>query len=48
MLTIATDKMTSIFHVHNWIQYFFSVCNYAIANNNHDFELDKEVSFILN
>jgi len=37
----------NLFHVHNWIQFFISMYNETIANNNH-FELEKEVSIILN
>ncbi|MDR4510402.1 MAG: hypothetical protein MRJ93_01695 [Nitrososphaeraceae archaeon] len=37
----------NLFHVHNWIQFFISMYNDTIANNNH-FELDKEVDIILN
>ena len=37
----------NLFHVYNWIQFFVSMYNDTIANNNH-FELEKEVSIILN
>ncbi|MDR4512517.1 MAG: DDE-type integrase/transposase/recombinase [Nitrososphaeraceae archaeon] len=37
----------NLFHVHNWIQFFVSMYNDTIANNNH-FELEKEVNIILN
>ena len=37
----------NLFHVHNWIQFFVSMYNDTIANNNYDFEL-KEVDIILN
>ena len=32
----------NLFHVYNWIQFFFvSMYNDTIANNNNDFELDE-------
>ena len=31
----------NLFHVHNWIQFFVSMYNDTIANNNYDFELDE-------
>ena len=37
----------NLLHVHNWIQFFVSLYNYTIANNNYDFELE-EVNIILN
>ena len=37
----------NLFHVHNWIQFFVSMYNDTITNNNYDFEL-KEVNIILN
>ncbi|MDR4511263.1 MAG: hypothetical protein MRJ93_06100 [Nitrososphaeraceae archaeon] len=37
----------NLFHVHNWIQLCVSMYNDTISNNNH-FELEKEVSIILN
>ena len=37
----------NLFHVHNWIQFFVSMYNDTIANNNYDFELE-EVKIILN
>jgi putative transposase len=37
----------NLFHVHNWIQFFVSMYNDTIANNNNDFDLEK-VSIILN
>ena len=37
----------NLFHVHNWIQFFVSMFNDTIANNNNDFWL-KEVNIILN
>ncbi|MDR4510695.1 MAG: DDE-type integrase/transposase/recombinase [Nitrososphaeraceae archaeon] len=37
----------NLFHVNNEIQFFISMYNDTIANNNH-FELEKEVSIILN
>jgi len=36
----------NLFHVHNWIQFFISMYNDAIANNNH-FEFEEEVNIIL-
>jgi putative transposase len=30
-----------LFHVHNWIQFFVSMYNDTIANNNNYFELEK-------
>ena len=35
------------FHVYNWIQFFVSMYNDTIANNNNNFELEK-VNIILN
>ncbi|MDR4512496.1 MAG: DDE-type integrase/transposase/recombinase [Nitrososphaeraceae archaeon] len=37
----------NLFHVYNWIQFFVSMYNDMIVNNNHDFLL-KEVNIILN
>ena len=37
----------NLFHVYNRIQFFVSMYNDTIANNNNDFEL-KEVNIILN
>jgi len=37
----------NLFHVYNWIQFFVSIYDDNIANNNH-FELDKEVDIVLN
>ncbi|MDR4511127.1 MAG: hypothetical protein MRJ93_05410 [Nitrososphaeraceae archaeon] len=37
----------NLFHVYNWIQFFVSMYNDLIVNNNHDFLL-KEVNIILN
>ena len=37
----------NLFHVHNWIQFFVSMYNDTITNNNNDFELE-EVNIILN
>jgi len=37
----------NLFHVHNWIQFFVSMYNDMIVNNNHDFLL-KELNIILN
>ena len=36
----------NLLHVHNWIQFFVSMYNDTIANNNNDFELE-EVNIIL-
>jgi putative transposase len=36
----------NLFHVYNWIQFFVSMYNDSIVNNNYNFEL-KEVSVIL-
>ncbi|MDR4511115.1 MAG: hypothetical protein MRJ93_05350 [Nitrososphaeraceae archaeon] len=38
---------SNLFHVHNWIQFFISMYNDMVVNNNHDFLL-KEVNIILN
>jgi len=40
-------EQCNLFHVHNWIQFFVSMFNDTIANNNNDFWL-KEVNIILN
>ncbi len=37
----------NLLHVHNWIQFFVSMYNDTITNNNNDFELE-EVNIILN
>ncbi|HET9807569.1 MAG TPA: hypothetical protein VFP49_11715, partial [Nitrososphaeraceae archaeon] len=37
----------NLFHVHNWIQFFVSMYNDTITNNNNDFELE-EVNILLN
>ena len=37
----------NLLHVHNWIQFFVSMYNDTIANNNYDFGL-KEANIILN
>src|ERR687896_354508 len=37
----------NLFHVHNWIQFFVSMYNDTIANNNYEFGL-KDVNIILN
>ena len=37
----------NLLHVHNWIQFFESMYNDTIANNNNNFELE-EVNIILN
>ena len=37
----------NLFHVHNWIQFFVSMYNDTISNNNNDFGLN-EVNIILN
>ena len=31
----------NLLHVHNWIQFFVSMYNDTIANNNNDFELEE-------
>jgi hypothetical protein len=31
----------NLLHVHNWIQFFVSMYNYTITNNNNDFELQE-------
>jgi len=31
----------NLFHVYNWIQFFVSMYNDTIANNNNDFELEE-------
>ncbi|MFB5600232.1 MAG: DDE-type integrase/transposase/recombinase [Nitrososphaeraceae archaeon] len=36
----------NLFHVYNWIQFFVSMYNDTIVNNNHDFDLE-EVNIIL-
>ena len=38
----------NLFHVYNWIQFFVSMYNYTIVNNNYNFELVEEVNIILN
>ena len=38
---------SNLFHVYNWIQFFVSMYNDTIANNNYDFELE-EVNITLN
>jgi len=37
----------TLFHVYNWIQFFVSMYNDTIVNNNYDFDLE-EVNIILN
>ena len=36
----------NLFHVYNWIQFFVSMYNYTITNNNSDFGL-KEANITL-
>jgi hypothetical protein len=38
----------NLFNVYNWIQFYVSRYNDTISNNKHDFELENEVSVILN
>ncbi|MDX1371615.1 MAG: hypothetical protein R3321_04055 [Nitrososphaeraceae archaeon] len=40
------EEECNLFHVQNWIQFFISMYNDAIANNNH-FEFKEEVNIIL-
>ena len=48
ILSTCMQNECNLFHVHNWIQFFVSMYNDTIANNNNfDFELD-EVKIILN
>jgi hypothetical protein len=50
MITIHVCKkkiVSNLLHVHNWIQFFVSMYNDTITNNNNDFEL-QEVNIILN
>ena len=48
MTTIHACKIEcNLLHVHNWIQFFVSMYNDTIANNNNNFELE-EVNIILN
>jgi hypothetical protein len=42
------DNGCNLFHVHNWIQFFVSMYNDTIANNNYDFELRGVENIILN
>jgi transposase-like protein len=42
------ENECNLFHVHNWIQFYVSMYNDTIANNNNDFWLKNEVSVILN
>jgi hypothetical protein len=44
---IQKEHEWNLFHVYNWMQFYVSMYNVTISNNNNDFEL-KEVSFILN
>ncbi len=37
----------NLFHVYNCIQFFVSMYNYTIVNNNNDFELLEEMNTIL-
>ena len=39
------DSEYNLFHVYNWIQFFVSMYNYTITNNNNDFGL-KEVRIL--
>ena len=39
------DSECNLFHVYNWIQFFVSMYNYKITNNNNDFGL-KEVRIL--
>ena len=39
------DSECNLFHVYNWIQFFVSMYNYTITNNNNDFGL-KEVRIL--
>ena len=41
------ENECNLFHVHNWIQFFVSMYNDTIANNNYDFGLE-EVNITLN
>ncbi|MDR4512518.1 MAG: hypothetical protein MRJ93_12530 [Nitrososphaeraceae archaeon] len=41
------EEECNLFQVYNWIQFFVSMYNDMIVNNNHDFLL-KEVNIILN
>ena len=41
------DEECNLFHVYNWIQFFVSIYNDMIVNNNDDFLLN-EVNIILN
>ena len=38
----------NLFHVYNCIQFFVSMYNYTIVNNNYDLELVEEVNIFLN
>ncbi|MDR4512453.1 MAG: hypothetical protein MRJ93_12205 [Nitrososphaeraceae archaeon] len=46
MIIIHVSKKNVIYFIYNWIQFFISMYNDTIANNNH-FELEKEVNIIL-
>ena len=37
----------NLFHVHNWIQFFVSMYNYTITNNNNDFWVKGGENIIL-
>lgn len=39
------DSECNLFYVYNWIQFFVSMYNYTITNNNNDFGL-KEVRIL--
>jgi hypothetical protein len=38
----------NLFHVYSCIQFFVSMYNYTIVNNNYDLELVEEVNIFLN
>jgi hypothetical protein len=35
------DSECNLLHVYNWLQFFVSMYNDTIANNNYDFELKE-------
>jgi hypothetical protein len=45
---VGNKKMNIIHFMCKWIQIFVSMYNDTIANNKHDFELEKEENIILN
>ncbi len=47
IIHVCKKRECNLFHVHNWIQFFVSMYNDTITNNNNDFELE-EVNIILN